>query len=80
MRLGGHARMETSDGTEWDWDRIWKIRARHLLRNEQGNNYVSGLYRLSPTVRRTGGPQKSGSHPPVPPRIPTEYSIAPRLV
>jgi hypothetical protein len=31
--LGGHARMETSDGTEWDWDRIWKIRARLSTEN-----------------------------------------------
>ena len=62
--LGGHARMETSDGTEWDWDRIWKIRARLYLGNLQSYNYISGLYRLSPTMRRTGGPQKSGSRAP----------------
>jgi hypothetical protein len=32
-REAHHARMETSDGTEWDWGRIWKIRARQSLEN-----------------------------------------------
>jgi hypothetical protein len=43
--------METSDGTEWDWDRIWKIRARLSTENSQSYNYISGLYSLRPTVR-----------------------------
>ena len=64
--VGGHARMETSDGIKWDWDRIWKIRARPPVENEESYNYISGLYSLSPTVRRTSHPPKSGSQVPPP--------------
>ena len=58
----------TSDGTEFDWGRISKIRARQSVRNKQGYNSISGLYRLGPTVRPASVPPKRGSHQPVVPR------------
>ena len=52
-----------------DSDRISKIRARHGTRNEESYNYISGCNSLMSMVRRTSGPQKSGSrHPPRPRR------------
>ena len=51
----------------FDSDRISKIRARHDMRNEESYKYISGCYSLMSMVRRTSGPQKSGSrHPPGP--------------
>ena len=50
-----------------DSDRISKIRARHGTRNEESYNYISGCNSVMSMVRRTSGPQKSGSrHPPRP--------------
>ena len=50
-RAGSQAACRMSDGIKWDWDRNSKIRSRHEMRNEQGYNFISGLYRLTPTVR-----------------------------
>ena len=50
-----------------DSDRISKIRARLYLRLEESYNYISGCNSVMSMVRRTSGPQTSGSrHPPRP--------------
>ena len=50
-----------------------KNRARQHLKNEQGMeqgyNFISGFYRLSPKLRPASVGQKSGSHQPPRPRI-----------
>ena len=57
----------------FDSDRISKIRARHLMRNEESYNYISGCNSLMSTVRPASVPpeirQKVGHdsrHPPRP--------------
>ena len=47
----GHAAWVTSEDIKREGDRISKIRARHLTRNEQGYNSIRGFYRISSTVR-----------------------------
>ena len=78
--LGVHAGGVTSEGTEWDWDRFSKIRARQSLRNKQGYNFISGLYRLGDqscgqqVVRK-----KVGHMPRRPPLAPRRVQLSPRL-